>query len=46
MKKKTMTRLESEYQAAIIVGVIQGIADNYKLDSDGIAKLVAKKDEI
>ncbi len=31
---------------AIIIGVIQGIADNYKLDDDGIAELIAKKNEI
>jgi hypothetical protein len=46
MKKKTMTRLESDNQVAIIIGVIQGIADNYKLDDDGIAELIAKKNEI
>ena len=41
-----MTKIESEFQTYVIVGVIQGIADNYKLDDEGIAKLIFKKDEI
>ena len=46
MKKKTLTKLESEFQVAIIVGVVLGIADNYNLDDDGIKELIDKREEI
>ena len=46
MKKKTMTKLESEFEVAIIVGVIEGLAEIYKLDAEGISDLIAKKNEI
>lgn len=41
-----MTKLESEFQAAIIVGVVLGIADNYHLDEESVKELINKQEEI
>jgi RecB family exonuclease len=43
MKKRTKTKLESEFQVAVIIGIMSGIADNYDLYDDGIVELIEKK---
>ncbi len=46
MKKRTMTKLESEFQIAIITGAVLGIIDIYDLDNEGVAELIETKEEI
>jgi len=43
MKKRTKTKLESEFQVAVIIVIMSGIADNYDLYDDGIVELIEKK---